>query len=80
MRHTQKAGELSYTTKVGRGIMTLRHIRPGTPDWHDAVEEGLKGSERLTPEEMYKLRQILAMEQTMGMPSPWQQNLRTAHA
>ncbi|MDX2020359.1 MAG: hypothetical protein SF187_08955 [Deltaproteobacteria bacterium] len=52
--------------------MNLRHIRPGTPDWQDAVEEGLRGSERLNPEELYKLRQILAMEQTlMGMPSPW---------
>lgn len=64
--------------------MTLRHIRPGTQDWHDAVEEelsgGLKGGEKLTPEEMYRLRQILAMEQTMGMPSPWQTQLRTAHA
>ena len=60
--------------------MTLRHIRPGTPDWHEAVEEGLRGSERLNPEELYKLRQILAMEHTlMGMPSPWQPKRKAAH-
>lgn len=59
--------------------MTLRHIRPGTPDWQDAVEEGLRGGEKLTPEELYKLRQILAMEQTMGMPSPWLEKAKSAH-
>lgn len=55
--------------------MTLRHIKPKTPEWHDAVEtveETFLGQTALDPEKLYKLRQILAMEQAlMGMPSPW---------
>lgn len=55
--------------------MTLRHIKPRTPEWQDAVEtveENFLGHEGLDPEKLYKLRQILAMEQAlMGMPSPW---------
>ncbi|MCG5052671.1 MAG: hypothetical protein KA712_06900 [Myxococcales bacterium] len=59
--------------------MTLRHIKPRTPDWEDAVEEGTStGAQVLTPDEMYKLRQMVAMEQVlMGMPSPWA--ARNAH-
>jgi len=46
--------------------MQLRHIRPGTVDWNDAVSDG--GAEdlaRLSPEEVKKLRAMFAME---GLP------------
>lgn len=67
--------------------MTLRHIKPRTPEWQDALEpkgkgfaeEGFLGHPGLNAEDLYKLRQILAMEQAlMGMPSPWAANNRNA--
>jgi hypothetical protein len=39
--------------------MQLRHIRPGSLEWQDAkIDEGDKGSERLTPEETARLRKL----------------------
>ena len=46
--------------------MQLRHIRPGSLEWQDAqAEEVDHGSERLTPEEMNRLRQM-ADERQVG--------------
>ena len=46
--------------------MQLRHIRPGTLEWQDAVvEEGAQGTDRLTPEEISRLR-ALSEEKTMA--------------
>jgi hypothetical protein len=39
--------------------MQLRHIRPGSLEWQDAkTEEVEQGGERLTPEEMIRLRRL----------------------
>jgi hypothetical protein len=53
--------------------MMLRHIKPGTPEWEDAVDVNGAGFEPLTPEELVKLRRIISLEEmTMGMPGvPW---------
>ena len=43
--------------------MQLRHIRPGTVDWNDAINEGRDANlARLSPEEVLKLRAVLAGE------------------
>jgi hypothetical protein len=43
--------------------MQLRHIRPGTVDWNDAINEGRDANlARLSPEEVLKLRAVLAAE------------------
>ena len=36
--------------------MQLRHIRPGSLEWNDAIESTPKIEEGLTPEEIIKLR------------------------
>jgi hypothetical protein len=36
--------------------MQLRHIRPRSIDWVDAMDEGGRGWEKLAPEELTKLR------------------------
>jgi hypothetical protein len=36
--------------------MQLRHIRPRSVDWYDAVDDDARGFERLSPEETSKLR------------------------
>ena len=36
--------------------MQLRHISPGSSDWVDAMDEGGRGWEKPTPEELTKLR------------------------
>jgi hypothetical protein len=39
--------------------MQLRHIRPGSLEWKDAISEEVEqGGERLTPEEIIKLRHL----------------------
>lgn len=39
--------------------MQLRHIRPGSLEWQDAkVDEDEQGFERLTPEEISRLREL----------------------
>ncbi len=38
--------------------MQLRHIEPGSLEWKEAVEDAARGFERLSPEEMLKLRQL----------------------
>jgi hypothetical protein len=43
--------------------MQLRHIRPGSVDWNDATNEGRDANlARLSPEEVLKLRAVLAVE------------------
>jgi hypothetical protein len=43
--------------------MQLRHIRPGTVDWNDATNEGGEANlARLSPEEVKKLRAVMATE------------------
>jgi hypothetical protein len=45
--------------KRQEGTMQLRHIRPGSLEWQDAqTEEAEQGSERLTPEEISRLRRL----------------------
>jgi hypothetical protein len=36
--------------------MQIRHIRPGSLEWNDAVSEEPNTTESLTPEELIKLR------------------------
>jgi len=39
--------------------MQIRHIRPGSLEWHDAKAEEIdQGFERLTPEEIIHLRKL----------------------
>ena len=38
--------------------MQLRHIEPGSLEWSEATEDAAKGFERLSPEEMLKLRHL----------------------
>ena len=39
--------------------MQIRHIRPGSLDWQDAKGEVIdRGFERLTPEEILRLRKL----------------------
>ena len=39
--------------------MQIRHIRPGSLEWHDAKAEEIdQGVERLTPEEIIHLRKL----------------------
>ncbi len=43
--------------------MQLRHIRPGSVDWNDALNTGKDEEEtRLSPDQVKKLRSILAPE------------------
>jgi hypothetical protein len=43
--------------------MQLRHIRPGTVDWNDAINEGREANTaRLNPEEVKRLRALLEAE------------------
>ena len=43
--------------------MQLRHVRPGTVDWNDAINEGRDANlARLSPEEVKKLRAVMASE------------------
>ena len=44
-------------------MMQLRHIRPGSVDWNDAINDGREANlARLSPEEVKKLRAALAVE------------------
>jgi hypothetical protein len=44
--------------------MHLRHIRPRSIEWYDALlEDENRGFDRLSPEEMTKLRSLQAAEQ-----------------
>jgi hypothetical protein len=46
--------------------MQLRHIRPGSAEWKDAIDEGREADlARLSPEEVKKLRAVMAAE---GLP------------
>lgn len=42
--------------------MQLRHIRPGSVDWNDALNEGKDEEARLSPDQIKKLRSIFAPE------------------
>jgi hypothetical protein len=51
--------------------MQLRHIRPRSVEWYDAVEEELTtSSTRLSPEEQLKLRTLVAVEAQGGEAVP----------
>ena len=58
--------------------MTLRHIKPRTPEWQEALESELRqevfsARPKLSTTDLYHLRQILELEEELlGMPSPWQ--------
>ena len=57
--------------------MQLRHIRPGTVDWNDAINEGRDANlARLSPEEVLKLRAVLAAE---GLEEETKARTRRAH-
>jgi hypothetical protein len=58
--------------------MQLRHIRPGSLEWQDALaEEMAQNLERLTPEEIRRLRE-LSEEQKLAT-QPAQQTSATVH-
>jgi hypothetical protein len=42
--------------------MQLRHIRPRSVEWYDAVEEEEAGSDGLSAEETLRLRTLVALE------------------
>ena len=45
--------------------MQLRHIRPRSVEWYDAVEEEqVTNGKRLTPEDQLRLRTLVAVEAT----------------
>jgi hypothetical protein len=49
----------------GEVEMQLRHIRPRSVEWYDAVEEErVKTGGRMSPEEQLRLRTLVAMEAT----------------
>jgi len=49
--------------------MQLRHIRPGSLEWQDALaEEVTQGTDRLTPEEISRLRALSDEEKTASLP------------
>jgi hypothetical protein len=51
--------------------MHLRHIRPRSVDWYDAlIEDQGRGLDRLSPEEKLKLRTLVAMESATGAAHP----------
>lgn len=48
---------------------TLRHIRPRSMEWYEALLEDEGGFDRLEPEQLTKLRNMLEAEHaTLGMP------------
>ncbi len=49
---------------------TLRHIRPRSMEWYEALlEDDVQGFDRLEPEQLTKLRDMLEAERTtIGMP------------
>jgi hypothetical protein len=51
--------EVSSVLKRQEDTMQLRHIRPGSLDWQDAIAGDIdKEFERLTPEEIDHLRKL----------------------
>jgi hypothetical protein len=51
--------------------MQLRHIRPGSVDWNDALNEGKdEETARLSPDEEKKLPSILAREPAPAKSPP----------
>ncbi len=50
--------------------MQLRHIRPGSLEWQDAqTEEVEQGTERLTPEEITRLRSLSEEQKLASQPA-----------
>jgi hypothetical protein len=55
--------------KVGREKMQLRHIRPGSVDWNDAINKGLEEElVRMSPEEVKKLHAVSATKRLVKGP------------
>jgi hypothetical protein len=52
--------------------MQLRHIRPGSVDWNDALNEGREEDlARLSPEEVKRLRALFATKRLpRGLETP----------
>ena len=51
--------------------MQLRHIRPRSVEWYDAVEEErVKTGGRMSPEDQLRLRTLVAMEATGDQKGP----------
>jgi hypothetical protein len=51
--------------------MQLRHIRPRSVEWYDALEwDQRRGSESLSPEEALRLRHLVAMEEAGDLGAP----------
>jgi hypothetical protein len=49
--------------------MQLRHIRPRSVEWYDALDwEEAKGKLELSPEEALRLRTLVAIEQATDVP------------
>jgi hypothetical protein len=50
--------------------MQLRHIRPGSLEWQDALaEEMAQNLERLTPEEIRRLRELSEEQKLASQPA-----------
>ncbi len=56
--------------------MQLRHIRPGSVDWNDALNQGKDEEAQLSPDQVKKLRSVFAPERlpsnsaTVKEPAP----------
>jgi hypothetical protein len=71
-RPTRRQGHKAAVEQaVGRETMQLRHIRPGSVDWNDALNEGKEDEEaRLSPDQVQKLRSLLAPERLPEKTEP----------
>jgi hypothetical protein len=59
--------EVSSVLKRQEDTMQLRHIRPGSLDWQDAIAGDVdKEFERLTPEEIGRLRELSDDRDSVG--------------
>ena len=55
--------------------MQLRHIRPRSVEWYDAVEQSpMRSVDSLSPEETLRLRTLVALES--GEADPQKESLR----
>jgi hypothetical protein len=55
---------------VGRETMQLRHIRPGSVDWYDALNKGKDEEAQLSPDQVKKLHSIFAPERLPAKKAP----------
>jgi hypothetical protein len=50
--------------------MQLRHIRPGSVDWNDALNQGKDEEAQLSPDQVKKLRSVFAPERLPPKSAP----------